>query len=123
MANILVVDDCKAGCRLIASMLKQTGHDIHGVCNGIEALAYLETNPVDIVITDIDMPGMDGITLCKEIKSHEVFYPIPVVIATAHHSNSARFTALEAGASKYLTKPLHKLDLVDAVTHLVQEPV
>lgn len=79
----------------------------------------METHRVDLVIADIDMPNMDGITLCQKIKKHERFYAIPVVIETAHHGNGNRYAALEAGANDYLTKPLHKLDLVDSVSRLL----
>ncbi len=115
MANILVVDDFPGNSRLVASMLRFFEHTITPVRNGEEALAFLDANPVDLIITDIDMPRMDGITLCKAVRQHPAYYRIPVLMLSAHHANQVRFSALEAGADGYLTKPVYRADLVAAV--------
>ena len=120
MANILVVDDFPGNSRLVASMLRYLNHYITATRNGAEALNHIYTNRVDLIITDIDMPVMDGITLCKEIRQHPEYYRTPVIMLSAHHASHVRFTALQAGADGYLTKPIYRADLVAAVTEALE---
>ncbi|MEM6281831.1 MAG: response regulator [Chloroflexota bacterium] len=119
MATVLIVDDFKAGQRLVSAMLKFTDCEVVGLDSAAAALDYLHNHPVDMVITDIDMPDMDGIELCQSIKQHPDFYRIPVAMLTAHHSNNTRYASMEAGADGYLTKPVSKPELVRMVERML----
>ncbi|MEL6151529.1 MAG: response regulator, partial [Chloroflexota bacterium] len=121
MATVLIVDDFKAGQRLVSAMLKFTNYNVIGLDSGDAAVDYLHANPVDLIITDIDMPDMDGIELCQYIKQHADFYHIPVVMLTAHHSNQTRYASMEAGADDYLTKPVSKPELVRLVEQILPQ--
>ena len=86
-------------------MLTAAGYRVIAVASGEEALHTLEhTEQVDVILTDVRMPGMDGITLTRRVKSHPRWQHIPVVILSADADPSTIQAGLEAGASAYLTK-------------------
>ncbi len=121
MALIVVVDDFEPGNKLTAKILRGAGHDVVQFTNGFDALAYLETGGVDLMITDITMPHMDGFVLCQEVKSMWGDNCFPIIVMSARQSNRDRFAAYDVGASAYLTKPTSKRDLLFAVDSLLDE--
>jgi two-component system response regulator GlrR len=101
--TILIVDDDPDILRLMAMRLKAAGYETIAVSNGEAALAHIALNSPDLVITDLRMPGMDGLSLFKAIHS---FKPgIPVIIVTAHGSEAEALNALQRGVFDFLTKP------------------
>ncbi len=118
MAHILVVDD-EAGFRdLLRDILEGAGHGVTEARDGAEALAFLERNPVDLVLTDRQMPKLDGLELVRRIRARPS--PPPVVVLTAHGSIPEAVDAVRLGASDYITKPLPSPGaLVDLVASLL----
>ncbi len=103
--HVLVVDDVFLTRELLRSVLTAAGYRVTAVASGEEALHTLEhTEQVDVILTDVRMPGMDGITLTRRVKSHPRWQHIPVVILSADADPSTIQAGLEAGASAYLTK-------------------
>ncbi len=106
MAHILVVDDEKKMRHLLSIMLGRAGHSVDEAGDGLVALQKVQTGSYDMVIADIKMPRMDGVTLLQEIKKLE-FSP-PVVFITAFATVESAVEAMRAGAVDYITKPFEE---------------
>jgi len=100
----LLVDDEEEFLRTVIKRLKKRDVNAIGAGTGEEALRILEQNPVDVVVLDVKMPGMDGIETLREIKNH--FPLIEVVMLTAHASMEVAVEGMELGAFDYLMKPV-----------------
>ena len=118
MAHILVVDD-EAGFRaLLRDILEEAGHGVTEARDGAEALAFLERGAFDLVLTDRQMPKVDGLELVRRIRARPS--PPPVVVLTAHGSIPEAVDAVRLGAADYITKPLPSPGaLVDLVASLL----
>lgn len=118
--RILVVDDSPLTRELISALLEAVGYDTVAAADGAEALHLLSTTHVDLVVTDLEMPGLDGLELTRQIKVHEVFNRLPVIILTTRGGEEDRQKGLAAGANGYITKgDLVRQDLVDVVKRLL----
>jgi len=102
-ASVLVVDDNEPMRETIAAILSDKGHQCESAENGIEALEKCKGTKFDAVVTDLDMPGMDGITLTRELT--RCFLDLPVMLMTAHDDDSLEGAAKNAGAREFLRKP------------------
>lgn len=100
--NILVVDDSPIDRRLASALLTKAGFTIRLAQNGHEALASLEQERADLVLTDLQMPEMDGLTLVEKVRSR--YADIPVILMTAHGSEDLAVRALQRGAASYVPK-------------------
>jgi ligand-binding sensor domain-containing protein/signal transduction histidine kinase/CheY-like chemotaxis protein/AraC-like DNA-binding protein len=116
--TILVVDDNDEILQLITEKL-QPFYTVIIACNGQDALEKLRTNFVDLVITDIMMPVMDGVQLTKAIREDEKLKHIPVVVLTAKHSMSSNLDSMKAGADAYVTKPFSVKFLIQTVATVI----
>lgn len=118
--RILVVDDSPLTRELISSLLAAVGYDTVVAGDGAEALDVLEGALVDLVVTDLEMPGMDGLELTRRLKGHPTQARRPVVILTTRGGEEDRRRGLAAGADGYITKgDLVRQDLVDVVGRLL----
>jgi len=109
--RILVVDDDKDMRLLIRSTLTGMGYEVLLASDGIEALSVLEREKIQLVISDWLMPKMDGLELCKRIRSSSFPGYVYVIILTAKDSKGELTTAMEAGADDYIAKPFDKNEL------------
>lgn len=121
--RILIVDDSAANRRLVRSMLRVNEYVFIEAKDGEHAIIQLNEHTISLVVSDVDMPRMDGITLCQRIRADEKLHHIPIVILTAHYDNQTRYEALNAGVNVYLTKPVAKQQLVQQVKQLLQVSV
>jgi two-component system, sensor histidine kinase and response regulator len=105
--RILIVDDYPSNLAVLRAGLESEGLDVLQAANGVQALAVLEREPVDAVISDILMPEMDGFRLCHEIrKSSKAYRSLPFILYTAtYNSPSDRSLAATVGANDYIVKP------------------
>ncbi|BCD68408.1 chemotaxis protein [Nitratiruptor sp. YY09-18] len=121
--NILILDDSPVARKIIRKILEKDGHKVYEVESGIEGLEYLEslaqqaeqegvdiTDKLQLIISDIEMPGMDGLTFTKKVKEHPVFSKIPIVINTSLSDKATvdktRFVNADAHLVKFDTKDL-----------------
>jgi diguanylate cyclase (GGDEF)-like protein len=104
--RILVVDDDPVGRRIVEAMLTQSGHACDSADSGQAAWDRFAAAPYDVVISDRNMPGVDGIELVRRIREHATGRSAYVVIVTAHDSPDEALEGVAAGADDYLTKPL-----------------
>jgi CheY-like chemotaxis protein len=103
---ILVVDDHETNLKLASDVLAFEGHRVFQARDAEEALAVLERCKPDLVLMDIALPGMDGLTLTRKLKAEEQTKHIPIVALTAFAMKGDDRKALEAGCDGYITKPL-----------------
>jgi len=114
--TVLVVDDSAVMCEFLQGLLRQHGYETVVARNGFEGLNQLDATHVDLVIADIFMPGMDGLTLLEQIRLRAP--NTPVVLITAWPSLEDTVRALEKEAREVLTKPVAPRELLATVDHL-----
>jgi len=103
---LLVVDDDAMNCELMVRRLSQEGFDVSTEENGISALKWIETNPVDLVLLDIEMPGTSGLEVLSVLREKYGPAELPIIMVTGKTSSEQVVEALNAGANDYITKPI-----------------
>lgn len=117
--NILVVDDTPANLKLLVGILSQAGHTPRPVPNGRLALSATAADPPELILLDINMPGLSGFDVIEALKADPETAGIPVIFVTVHGDIDAKETAFRLGAVDYITKPFNRREvLLRAGTHL-----
>lgn len=111
--NVLVVDDERDFLEPLVERLQLRKLKAEGVDSGEEALAFLAAHPVDVMVLDVKMPGMDGLQVLREVKSRHPL--VEVVLLTGHASVESGMEGLELGAFDYLIKPVKLDDLMERI--------
>ncbi len=111
--QVLVVDDEPNLRRVLSAQLARDGYEVHTACDGEEALATLQEHHLDLVITDLRMPKVDGMELLRRARKLDA--DLPVVIITAHGSVDNAVEALKTGAFDYITKPFDQSEVRNVV--------
>lgn len=109
MSRILAVDDEAAIRKVIRDALEKAGHEVETAIDGEEALALFESGDFDLVVTDLNMPRLDGLELVRRIRRTSA---IPVLVLTVRHEEREKVHLLDAGADDYVTKPFGVAELV-----------
>jgi len=107
MARILVVDDSASMRQMVAFTLKGATHEVVEAADGVEALASAKRGSFDLVITDVNMPNMDGITLTKELRALPNYRFTPILTLTTESSAEKKMAGKQAGATGWLVKPFN----------------
>ena len=107
--KILVVDDEEHIVELARLYLAREGYQVEGIGDGSEALARFGLLKPDLVVLDVMLPGMDGLSICREIRKQS---QVPIIMLTARDDITDKVVGLEIGADDYLTKPFHPRELV-----------
>jgi CheY-like chemotaxis protein/HPt (histidine-containing phosphotransfer) domain-containing protein len=116
---VLVVDDISRNIQVVVDILDDLGYATTFATSGKQALERVETAKPDLILLDLMMPEIDGIEVCKILKSNPEYLDIPVIFLTASHETEHLLQAFEAGAVDYITKPFNAPELVARVhTHL-----
>lgn len=118
--HIMVVDDDAAMLTLIGLILNRAGYTVHKAQTGNQALDLLADVSPDLIILDMMMPGMDGIELCKRIRSQPGTSQTPVLFLTAHSDRHAIQRGLLAGGTGYLPKPITNAVLISKVSSVLR---
>ncbi|ABP66435.1 response regulator receiver protein [Caldicellulosiruptor saccharolyticus DSM 8903] len=113
MPKILVVDDSPVVKKIVTTTLVKKGFEVREALDGVAALEVLLNEKIDLVITDLNMPKMDGLQLTREIRKNPAYKRIPVIMLTTNPSEEQK--ALEAGANLYLKKPVTSEELISHV--------
>jgi two-component system chemotaxis sensor kinase CheA len=118
--RLLVVDDSFATRELIRSILSSAGYDVATAIDGIDALDKLRANPYDLVVSDVEMPRMDGFQLTQSIRTELNRMDLPVIIITSLASEIHRRRGLEVGAQAYIVKSqFNQSNLIDTIRQLL----
>jgi two-component system chemotaxis response regulator CheY len=119
MKTIFLVDDSATMLMSLESILKRAGFNVLTAMSGAEALSKIPAARPDLVITDLNMPGMDGITLIKEVKKLASMRFKPVLMLTTESQGTKRNEAKAAGATGWLVKPVKAEELIAVVKQVV----
>ncbi len=114
--RLLLVDDDKSALSGLTKILVSDGYSVAGVLSANEALNLLSEEKFDIIITDMDLPGMGGLTLIHEIRKRDK--PVAIVVVTACSSVKMAVEAMKRGANDYLVKPVNVEELESALERL-----
>jgi len=120
MANILVVDDAFYTHQLLKLILQKDNHTITSAHNGLEAINHLASQTVDMMITDVSMPVMDGFDLLDWLRADERYKQLPVILMTASGQAEMLELAAEKGASGFLTHPFGSWEIIKLVEECLQ---
>jgi len=117
--DILVVDDSPANLRLLSSMLTEQGYKVRSVISGPMALTATRAAPPNLILLDINMPGMSGYEVCRQLKTDESTLDIPIIFISALDEIGDKLQAFTAGGVDYVTKPFQFEEVLARVeTHL-----
>jgi PAS domain S-box-containing protein len=121
--NVLIVDDQAINLRLLRAELEAEGHTVFEAWNGEEGLAVLDREPIDVIISDILMPVMDGYRFCHEVRRSRQHHDLPFIVYTSTYlSPSDEKLSLDLGADRYLRKPASIEELVRTIRETLTEP-
>lgn len=118
--TILIVDDSASMRQLVTFALKDAGYDVIAAVDGKDALSKVNGTKIDMVVTDLNMPNMDGIELIKQIRSRATCKFIPVVMLTTESQGSKKQEGKQAGASGWLVKPFTPEKLIEVIKKFVR---
>ncbi|HAU4887013.1 response regulator [Aeromonas hydrophila] len=118
--TILVVDDSVGIRAAITMTLSSAGFEVIEAGDGEAALIKLDQRRVHLIISDLNMPGMDGMTLLRRVKAQQTTRYLPFIMLTTEDSEQIKREGFEAGARVWLTKPFEPLKLLDDVCKVVQ---
>jgi DNA-binding response OmpR family regulator len=121
-ARVLIVEDEPHIRDLVALHLRLEGLAIVAVGDGNEALRHTRTEAFDVVVLDLMLPGLDGVTICRAIRREPNNSDVPILMLTARREESDKVLGLESGADDYLTKPFGVRELVARVRALLRRP-
>jgi len=116
---VLVVDDVSDNLKILGTLLKNDGYSVIAATNGPQALDMAEAKKPDLILLDIQMPGMDGFTVCTELKKKQETAATPVVFLTARTDKQDIVRGFVAGGVDYVTKPFNTAELLARIrTHV-----
>jgi CheY-like chemotaxis protein len=122
MIQILIVDDKRDNREILETFLKSHDYTVYSAENGKVALGILEKNPVDLIISDILMPEIDGYALCKEVKSDKRWADIPFVFySETFTSRVDEIFAIKLGATKFIRKSTDPDEFLDIIQEILQK--
>ncbi len=115
MANILAVDDSASMRQMVSFTLKAAGHTVTDAADGKQALDIAKTKSFDLVLTDVNMPVMDGLTLTRELRALPAFKFTPVLVLTTEAGIDKKQEGRAAGATGWLVKPFNPDQLLATI--------
>ena len=118
----LIVDDSSVMRKIVERALRQAGLDclvVHEAGSGVEGLEVLKARPVDLILSDINMPAMDGLEFVRQIRAQNLAVGVPVVMITTESSEDHVRQAIQAGAKGYIRKPFTAEQVKERVLPLV----
>lgn len=118
-ATILAVDDSASMRQMVSFTLRHAGYEVVEAVDGLEALAYARSNAVDLVLTDINMPNMDGITLVRELRQLDPYRYVPLLVLTTEAGTEKKAEGKRAGATGWLVKPFNPDKLLATIAKVL----
>ena len=118
--TVLVVDDSESIREIVGYTLEGAGYNVLKGDDGIDALQHLNGDTIDLVITDLNMPNMDGIGLIKEIRNHDNYKFSPILVLTTESQVTKKNEAREAGATGWIVKPFVKEKLLSVINKVLR---
>jgi signal transduction histidine kinase/CheY-like chemotaxis protein len=114
-ATILLAEDNPVNQKVVMAMLQRYGYHVHVTADGGEVLPALARNPADLVLMDVQMPGVDGLEAARSIRSHPRWKNLPIIALTAHAMIGDQDLCLASGMDDYITKPVNWTQLIEVI--------
>ena len=118
--KILIVDDSESIRQAVGITLEKAGYTVQSAIDGLNALDYLKGEPLSLIITDLNMPNLDGIELVKKIRADENYKFTPILILTTESQAEKRNEAKSAGATGWIVKPFFPDKLIEVVKKVIR---
>lgn len=119
MTKILAVDDSASMRQMVSFTLKSAGFDVSEASDGVEALKVAQSQSFDVIISDVNMPNMDGLTLVKELRAISTYKFTPILMLTTESSAEKKQAGRAAGATGWIVKPFNPDQLLATVNKVV----
>ena len=120
MPTVLVIDDNDVAQRVVTHILRRGFHEPHCVSSGPEGIEAARSSRFDLILMDLQMPGMDGLAATKEIRKLPGYQSVPIVAFTANSAPEYRAACREAGLQGFVAKPVQSEELLTVVTRLLE---
>jgi two-component system chemotaxis response regulator CheY len=117
--TILAVDDSASMRQMVSFTLRHAGYEVVEAVDGVEALEYARGNVVNLVLTDVNMPKMDGITLVRELRRLESYRYVPLLMLTTEAGQEKKMEGRKAGATGWLVKPFNPDKLLATIAKVL----
>jgi two-component system chemotaxis response regulator CheY len=118
-ASILIVDDSVSIRQSIRFVLEQSGYTVFEASDGLEGLKRLGEQKVNLVITDVNMPNMDGLTMVKKIRESDGLKFVPILVLTTESQGSVVEEGKKAGATGWIVKPFNNEKLIETIKKII----
>lgn len=118
--NILIVDDSESIRELVGLTLESSGYKVDKGVDGLDALKFLDGREINLVITDLNMPNMDGIQFISEVRKREGYSTIPILMLTTESLQSKKEEAKAAGATGWIVKPFVQEKLLEVIKKVMR---
>ncbi len=115
--DILLVDDTPDNLRVLSAMLTNKGYEVRKALNGQRAIASVQSDPPDLILLDIRMPGMDGYAVCQQLKSDPKTCDVPIIFISALDDALDKVKAFAVGGVDYVTKPFQEMEVLARIEH------
>ncbi len=117
--TVMIVDDSASLRQVVNLTLKSAGYEVIEACDGKDALTKLDGARVHLIISDVNMPNMDGISLLKEVKKHPSYKFTPIIMLTTEAGENKKLEGQVAGAKAWVVKPFQPQQMLAAVSKLI----
>jgi len=117
--RILIVDDNPTNLKLVSNLLEWSGYKVSSAVDAEQALEVIQQAPPDLILMDVALPGMDGLTLTRQLKAGEATKHIRIIALTAFAMKGDEQKAFDAGCDGYISKPIDTRNLPDQVARLL----
>ena len=121
--RILVIEDQEDNRRIVRDLLTSVGYEIIEAVTGEEGVTAAETHVPDLILMDIQLPGLDGYEATRRIKANPTLYPIPIIAVTSYALSGDDVKAFEAGCNGYVSKPFSPRALLAKIREFLQDTV
>ncbi len=117
--NILILDDSESIREVVIFTLEKSGHNVYAAVDGVDALKYLDGRELDLIITDLYMPNMNGLEFIKEVRNTEKYKYTPILYLTTESQQDKKQEAKKAGATGWIVKPFMPEKLLAAINKII----
>jgi two-component system chemotaxis response regulator CheY len=115
----MIVDDSASLRQVVNIALREAGYEVLEACDGVDALGKLDGRRLNLMISDVNMPNMDGISLVQRVKSMQAYQYLPIIMLTTESQEDAKRRGKEAGVKAWVVKPFNPEQMLNAVSRLV----
>jgi len=119
--SILIVDDHLLNLKMLSYLLSSKGYVVHTAAHAEAALELLNTVRPNLILMDLQLPGMDGLSLTRQLKSNTLYKDIPIIAITAYAMKGDKEKAINAGCDAYIPKPIDTRTLPDTVAQYISQ--